>query len=270
MKNAGRNGNGNGNGSLLLDTQPRWDKSGITSLTMEELTRSNKELEQFAFIAAHDLQEPLRVSSSYAQLLDRKYSGRLDGKADRIIAAILKNNERMARLIHSLLEFSQAGRGKAQFKELDSSILLGQVIENLKLKIHENAAQIICVDCPVIKGDEMQLTQLFQNLLMNAIKFRKKEEKPEIHISAKEKRYQWFFSVRDNGIGVDPEHAQVIFDPFRRLHTQGEYAGSGIGLALCKRIVEFHRGKIWIESEVGKGTTVCFTIHKAVGRGGKS
>jgi len=238
-------------------------------MTRHELARSNKELEQFAYIAAHDLQEPLRVASSYVQLLEKEYKGRLDAKGNRIIAALLRNNERMRILIHSLLEHSRAGQETTQFKQLDCRALLSRVMENLKVKIEENAAQILCEGCPIIQGNEIQLMQLFQNLINNAIKFRKKEKTPHIYISAKERRNQWFFSVRDNGIGVDPQHSRVIFDPFRRLHTQSEYAGHGIGLALCKRIVELHRGKIWIESEVGKGTTVNFTIHKAIGRVGK-
>ncbi|MCR4336300.1 MAG: ATP-binding protein [Candidatus Omnitrophica bacterium] len=239
-----------------------WDQSKMGDLTMDELARSNKELEQFAFLAAHDLQEPLRAANSYTQLLARKYRGKLDDHADKILSSILESTERMQKLIQSLLKYSQAGKGNIQLKELDSNIVLQRAIENLKVNIEESSAQIRYNGCPVIRGDEVQLMQLFQNLIHNSIKFRKKEDIPHIHISARLENNHWVFSVQDNGIGIEPEYTKSVFDLFRRLHTQSEYLGSGIGLSLCKRIVESHQGKIWVESETGEGTTVCFTIPK--------
>jgi light-regulated signal transduction histidine kinase (bacteriophytochrome) len=226
--------------------------------------RSNKELEQFAFLAAHDLQEPLSITALYAQMLERKYKGRLDDQAESMISSIIDNTERMQKLVQSLLSFARAGKGNIQFKELDSNMSLRQAIENLKVKIDESLIQIRCGHCPVISGDEMQLTQLFQNLIHNAIKFRKKnaDTVPFIHISAQEKNAEWIFSIHDNGIGMEAQHTPLIFELFTRLNARGEYPGSGIGLSLCKRIVEFHGGKIWAESLSGEGTTVFFTIPK--------
>lgn len=241
----------------------RQDETGKDALTRDELIRSNKELERFAFFAAHDLQEPLRTTYSFVQLLANRYKGRLDGTADKIIASILANSERMQEMIQGLLHYSSVGNGSIQLKEVDCNVLLRRAIENLKTSIEESLAQIKYEACPVIRGDEIQLTQVFQNLINNAIKFRKKEEPPTIQICAQEKDDQWFFSIKDNGIGVDPEYMQRIFDLFGKLHARSEYAGSGIGLALCKRIIESHQGKIWVESEKGKGTTVCFVIPKS-------
>ncbi len=246
----------------VLYPPKEWDKSDIAALTISELTRSNKELEQFAFVAAHDLQEPLKVAYSYLQLFDKKYKGKLDDNADKMMVAIIENTERLQNLVQSLLKYSQAGRTQIQYKGWDSSVLLNRAIENLKVSIEESAAVIRHEGCHIIWGDEIQLTQLFQNLIGNAIKFRKKEEAPAIYISVRQEDAQWVFAVQDNGIGIAPEDTQRIFDLFRRLHPQSEYTGCGIGLALCKKIVESHRGRIWVESEIGKGTTVYFTIPK--------
>jgi light-regulated signal transduction histidine kinase (bacteriophytochrome) len=229
-------------------------------LTREELIRSNRELENFAFAASHDLQEPLNVISLYLQILNRKYKGRLDDTADENFSYILDRTERMKKLIQSMLEYARAGNGNINLTKLDSRTVINQAIENLKVTIEENSAQIQCEDCPVILGDEIQLTRLFQNLINNALKFRKKEERPCIRISCVQQENQWLFSITDNGIGIKQEHIEKIFDIFRRLHSQSQYAGSGIGLALCKRIVESHRGNIWAESEVGKGTAFYFHI----------
>jgi light-regulated signal transduction histidine kinase (bacteriophytochrome) len=240
----------------------RWDESEDKALTMDELIRSNRELEQFAFVASHDLQEPLKIISLYLQILNRKYEGSLDNKAVENISSILEKAERMQKLIQSILSYAQVGKGNVQFTPLDSNVAINQAIENLKVTIEENSVQISCEDCPAVMGDEIRLTQLFQNLINNAIKFRKKEEFSRIHISVKQKDDQWLFSIEDNGIGIEREHIQDIFEIFKRLHSQSEYAGSGIGLALCKRIVESHGGNIWAKSDIGKGTTVYFTIPK--------
>jgi len=245
----------------VLYPPKRWIETE-KALTMDELIRSNRELEQFAFVASHDLQEPLKIISLYLQLLDRKYKGKLDDKADCNISAILEKAERMQKLIQSILSYARAGQGNIEFTKIDSTGALNQAIENLKITIEENSAQIRCEGCPVIMGDEIRLTQLFQNLISNAIKFHKKGVSPCISISVKQKDDQWLFSIEDNGIGIEREHIQNIFEIFRRLHSQSEYAGSGIGLASCKRIVESHQGNIWAESEIGKGTTVYFNIPK--------
>jgi len=246
----------------VLYPPKKWDESETKDLTMDELIRSNRELEQFAFVASHDLQEPLKIISLYLQILDRKYKGKLDDKADGNISAILEKAERMQELIQSILSYARVGKGNTEFTKLDCNVVLNQAIENLKVTIEENSAQIKCDGCPVIMGDEIRLTQLFQNLISNAIKFHKKGEIPYVHISAKQKDDQWVFSIEDKGIGMEKEDIQNIFEVFRRLHPQSEYAGSGIGLALCKRIVESHGGNIWAESEVGKGTVFYFTIPK--------
>lgn len=237
-----------------------WDKQEAGALTTAELIRSNKDLEQFAFAASHDLQEPLKVVSVYLQFFKRRYGGKLDGRADEIISSVLDRTERMQDLIQSLLNYSRAGQKNIQFTKVDSSILVNRAVENLEVNIEKHSAQVRWECCPVVMGDEIQLTQLFQNLVHNAIKFRKKEGHPSIYISSQEIDGQWRFSIQDNGIGIAAEHGHSIFELFSRLHAQSEYAGNGIGLALCKRIVEAHRGNIWVESEVGKGTTVYFTM----------
>jgi light-regulated signal transduction histidine kinase (bacteriophytochrome) len=240
----------------------KWDEPETKILTMDELVRSNRELEQFAFAVSHDLQEPLKLISLYLQFLNRKYKGRLDDKENENMSSILDKSERMQKLIQSMLDYARVGNGNLQFTKFDSNVALTQAIENLKVTIEENSAKIRCEDCPVIMGDGIRLTQLFQNLINNAIKFHKKGELPYIRISVKQKENQWLFSVEDNGIGVEREHIQDIFQILKRLHPQSEYAGTGIGLALCKRIVESHGGNIWVESEIGKGTTVYFNIPK--------
>ncbi|MBP6343689.1 MAG: GHKL domain-containing protein [Candidatus Omnitrophica bacterium] len=249
-----------GKESQVLYPPQEWGRGEADALTINELTRSNKELEQFAFSAAHDIQEPLKVTLAYIQLLDKRYKGKLDDNADRIISSVLRNTEKMQKLVQNLLKYSLVGEGKLQLKELDSNEAIKSAVENLKVSIEESATHISYENCPVVNADEVQLTQLFQNLINNAVKFRKNGEAARIHISARQDNDQWVFSVRDNGIGIAPENMKNIFELFRRLHTQNEYTGSGIGLALCQRIVESHRGKIWAESQPGEGTIMYFTI----------
>jgi light-regulated signal transduction histidine kinase (bacteriophytochrome) len=244
----------------VLYPPKRWSEPETKALTMDELIRSNRELEQFAFVASHDLQEPLKVISLYLQILNRKYKGKLDTHAERNFSYILDRTERMQHLIQSLLEYAQVGKGNTRFIRTDSGVVIERAIDNLKVTIQENSAKITYEDCPIIMGDEIQLTQLFQNLINNAIKFYKKGEPPCVHISAEQQETQWLFSIKDNGIGIKQEHLQNIFELFRRLHSQIEYKGNGLGLGLCKRIVESHGGHIWAESEIGKGTTVYFNI----------
>jgi PAS domain S-box-containing protein len=229
--------------------------------TMAELERSNKDLEQFAYVASHDLQEPLRMVSSYTQLLSQHYEGQLDEKAKKFMDYARDGAVRMQGLINDLLTYSRVGTRGKPLETADAHALLGEAIRNLAAMIEENRAIITNDDLPTVRADASQLIQVFQNLISNAIKFQR-ENGPHIHVSAQNKRREWVFSIRDNGIGIDRQYADRIFIIFQRLHTRQEYPGTGIGLALCKRIVERHGGKIWFESEPGKGTTFFFTIPK--------
>ncbi|SDC72077.1 PocR ligand-binding domain-containing protein [Williamwhitmania taraxaci] len=226
-----------------------------------DLKRSNEELEQFAYVASHDLQEPLRMVSSFTQLLEQKYSDKLDTDAHDFIHFAVDGANRMQMLINDLLEFSRVTTRGKEFIKLDTSSVLGQAINNLHAKITETCAIVTSDDLPFVVGDESQLIRLFQNLIDNAIKFRS-EGTSIIHISCHSEAGYHQFSVKDNGIGIAPQYFERIFQIFQRLHTKVQYPGTGVGLAICKRIIERHNGKIWLESEVGKGTTFYFTINK--------
>ena len=226
---------------------------------LEELARSNAELEQFAYISSHDLQEPLRMIASYLQLLQRKYQGRLDEKADKYIYFAVDGASRMQDLINDLLEFSRVTTKAREFEPTDCKSLLDQVVSDLEVSIKENEASISYGTLPVVMADYMQLAQVFQNLISNAIKFRS-DKVPEIEISAEKKADGWLFSIKDNGIGIDPKFSERIFEVFKRLHKKEEYPGTGIGLSICKKIVERHGGNIWVESEPGKGSIFYFTL----------
>ncbi|MEZ2279982.1 MAG: PAS domain S-box protein [Microcoleus sp.] len=225
----------------------------------EDLKRSNEELEQFAYVASHDLQEPLRAVTSYTQLLAQRYQGNLDAKADKYINHIVDGASRMQQLINDLLAYSRLGTRAQEFEIADCNAAVEQSLCNLQIAIAEKQAIITKDVMPTVMADEFQLVQLFQNLLGNAIKFCR-EEVPIIHITAIIQDDEWLFSVRDNGIGIDPEYADRIFIIFGRLHSRREYLGTGIGLAMCKRIVERHRGRIWVESWPEEGATFYFTI----------
>ena len=232
----------------------------------EELARSNSELEQFAYVASHDLQEPLRAVVSYLQLLEKRYGGKLDADADEFIAFAVDGADHMRELINDLLAYSRVGtRGKPP-KPTDCSAILNRVLDNLKVPIEESGAVVTHDILPELVGDATQLTQLFQNFVSNSIKFCG-DKGPEIHIGVEYlpagqagKIGEWSFSVQDNGIGIDPQYAERIFLIFQRLHSRSEYPGTGIGLAICKKIVEHHGGRIWVESKPGKGAAFCFTI----------
>lgn len=227
--------------------------------SMEEVKRANTELGQFAYIASHDLQEPLRMVASFSRLLEDRYKDRLGQDANEFIGFIVDGANRMQRLINDLLSYSRVGTRGNPFQPTDFSLVLGQVLVNLGPLIEENGAIVTNDDLPILMADETQILQLFQNLISNAIKFRG-AGRPVIHITARREAYESIFSVGDNGIGISPEYYERIFVIFQRLHTREEYPGTGIGLAICKRIVERHGGRIWLESEPGKGSKFFFTI----------
>ncbi len=228
---------------------------------VSELKISNKELEQFAYVASHDLQEPLRMITSFTQLLEKRYKGQLDSDADEYIGFVVDGAHRMKDLIDDLLEFSRLNTDVREFELVIMEIALEDVLRNLKPTIKENKAKITHDYLPNIVGDHVQIIQLLQNLIGNAIKF-KDNNPPDIHVSAEEKDTEWLFSVNDKGIGIDKHHQKQIFSIFKRLHTREEYPGTGIGLSISKRIVDKHGGRIWIESELWKGSTFYFTIPK--------
>jgi PAS domain S-box-containing protein len=244
---------------LSLDITQRKQSEEILARKSEELARSNTELQHFAYVASHDLQEPLRMITSYVQLLQRRYTGKLDQAADDFINYAVDGATRMGVMINDLLQLSRVESQGKPFQLTDCEKVLERALQNLQISISESGAIVKLDPLPKVSGDEVQLTQLFQNLIANAIKFRG-EKSPEIHISAKRNENDWIFSVKDNGIGIEPQYFERIFIIFKRLHNKQEYPGSGIGLALCKKIVERHGGKIWVESTLGKGSTFYFSI----------
>ena len=225
----------------------------------QELARSNQELEQFAYVASHDLQEPLRVAAGYVQLLAQEYQSKLSAEADEYIGYVVEGVKRMQQLIADLLRYSRVGSRGQPFADTDTEAVLARAVANLQTAVQENDALLTHDPLPTVRGDATQLMQLFQNLVGNGLKFRS-DRRPQIHVSARRVGGQWEFSVRDNGIGIAPEYWEQIFIIFQRLHTRKKYPGTGIGLALCKKIVERHGGRIWLDSRPGEGTTFYFTI----------
>lgn len=226
---------------------------------VEELARSNRELEQFAYIASHDLQEPLRMVAVYTQLLSERYRGQLDENADKYIGYATEGALRMQSLIQDLLTFSRIDRDGATPGKVDCNGVVREALQNLRPAIQECEAAIAVEALPVISADRSQIVQLFQNLIGNALKFRG-QQPASISILAEKTDQSWLFSVADNGIGIAPEYADSIFAVFQRLHTRTEYPGNGIGLAICKKIVEHYNGKIWVESQAGQGAIFKFTL----------
>ena len=228
-------------------------------LKNKELKRKNTELEQFAYVASHDLQEPLRTTSSFVKLLHQQYKGKLDEKADKYLSFIIESSDRMKVLINDLLDYSRIGT-KNELQQVDCNKVMQDVIADLNRAITDAAARVSVDALPVINGYPTEIKQLFQNLTINAIKFRKKDETLTLKISATRKESSWLFAFEDNGIGIDKAHNERIFIIFQRLHTRTEYQGSGIGLSHCKKIVELHNGKIWVESTPGTGSTFLFSL----------
>ncbi len=225
----------------------------------QELMRSNAELEQFAYVASHDLQEPLRMVTSYLQLLERRYKHKLDANADEFITYAVDGASRMQVLINDLLTYSRLSRPSQPFKLVDCNLILNDILANLQIAIKDNKVVVTHDTLPKIIAAPTQLSQLFQNLIGNAIKFRR-EIPLQIHITAEHHGVKWLFSVQDNGIGIESQYINRIFLIFQRLHSRTKYPGTGIGLAVCKKIVERHGGELWVESELGKGSTFYFTI----------
>jgi PAS domain S-box-containing protein len=224
-----------------------------------DLERSNTDLERFALVASHDLQEPLRMVTSFSQLLARRYKGQLDERADEYLEFILSGTKRMAALIEDLLSYSQIVHSTEKGAAVDCSVLLDKVLESCRVTIEETGAVVTRDPLPTVNGDEGQISQLFHNLLTNALKYQKREVRPQVHVSAQRTANEWLFSFRDNGIGIAKEHLEQIFVIFKRLHKKTEYPGTGIGLALCQRIIEGRAGRIWVESKPGSGSTFYFT-----------
>jgi PAS domain S-box-containing protein len=233
---------------------------------VEELNRSNEELGQFAYIASHDLQEPLRMVTSYTQLLSRRYKGQLDADADEFIAFAVDGAIRMQRLIEDLLAFSRVATTGNELVDTSSEYALEQALQNLHWAIKDSGALVTHDPLPMVQADGMQLVQLFQNLIGNAIKYQNPGI-PQVHVSAtRDGAARWNFAIKDNGLGIDPQFFERIFGMFQRLHKRDEFSGTGIGLAICKKIVERHGGDLTVESAVGLGSTFSFALAKGVGR----
>jgi PAS domain S-box-containing protein len=234
--------------------------------TVWELKRSNDELQQFAYVSSHDLQEPLRMVSSYTQLLAKRYKGRLDSDADEFIAFAVDGCNRMQGLIQDLLAYSRAGTSERELRKVPSENALQKALTNLRIMIKQSGAVVTHDALPTVRADETQLTQVFQNLVGNAIKYRRAED-PRVHVSAaRNDGNEWTFSVGDNGLGIDPQYFERIFILFQRLHGRDEFEGTGIGLAICKKIVERQGGKIWVESQPEKGSTFYFALPEIEGK----
>ncbi|MCW9033217.1 MAG: PAS domain-containing protein [Alphaproteobacteria bacterium] len=247
----------------VLDITKRKETEKKLETRSTALKRSNKDLERFAYVASHDLQEPLRAVASYTQLLARRYSGKLDEKADKYIRHANEGALRMQRLIEGLLVFSRINTRGEEFTLVDCNIVVQKAIENLQVAITEAKAEVVVGELPALVADEDQLIQVFQNLISNALKFCS-ESPPYIKLTAKRDKDQWLIAVTDNGIGIDPEFAERIFIIFQRLHIRSEYPGEGLGLSICKQIIERHGGQIWLEPPSNKGTTFIIQLPASV------
>jgi PAS domain S-box-containing protein len=259
-----RNDQGDPDAVLEINTdisdRKRMEEALVEQTT--ELARSNKELQEFAYVASHDLQEPLRMVTNFTQLLAERYAPQLGGDAREFIAFAVDGTVRMQALIQDLLAYSRVGTQGRAFAPVACNEALSRAVSNLRISIAENAALVSHEELPVVQADATQLVQLFQNLIGNGIKF-KGVNTPRVHVSAVRQADAWIFATQDNGIGIEAPYAERIFEIFQRLHRREEYPGTGIGLAICKKIVERHKGKIWMESEPGHGSTFFFSIPAA-------
>ncbi len=242
------------------------EAEGALAKTAENLARSNQELEQFAYVASHDLQEALRKIKNYGELLGQRTQGKLDADSDKFIGYVSEGATRMQSLIRDLLAYSRASRGELKMEPTEMKGVADQALSNLEAALQSSGARVTCEAMPAVMANGAQMTQVFQNLIGNALKYRG-DKTPSVHLSAVRKnRREWLFSIRDNGIGIDPQFADRIFVIFQRLHTEQEYPGTGIGLSICKKIVERHGGRIWVESPgTGAGSTFFLTLQAVEG-----
>ena len=247
--------------SVLDDVTERKNAEAALREAHQELKRSNSELEQFAYVASHDLQEPLRMVSSYTQLLVRRYRDKLDADAQEFMGYIVDGAARMKQLIEDLLTYSRAGTKGTEFRPVEVEKSVRRALGNLKAAIDESGAAVRCDSLPTLPADEVQLAQVFQNLIGNALKFRS-ESAPRIHVTAQDCGEVYEIAVRDNGIGIEPQYFERIFMVFQRLHNKGEYPGTGIGLAIVKKVVERHGGQVRVQSKLGEGSAFIFTLRK--------
>jgi chemotaxis family two-component system sensor kinase Cph1 len=245
------------------DTTQRRQAERALQAKNEALARSNHELEQFAYVASHDLQEPLRMVSNYTQLLARRYRDRLDSDANEFIDFAVDGAKRMQELIHDLLQYARVERRASEFRPVSIETIVGDALSNLAGAIEEAKASIVVDALPTLTCDGSQMTQVFQNLIGNAVKFRRPDQAPVVRVSATREDGAWRLWVADNGIGIEPRFFERIFQMFQRLHARGEYSGTGIGLALCKKIVERHGGQMRVESVPGRGARFSFTVPDA-------
>jgi light-regulated signal transduction histidine kinase (bacteriophytochrome) len=245
---------------VCADVTEREEAARARAAQSAELARSNAELQQFAYVASHDLQEPLRMVASYTQLLARRYRGRLDSNADEYIGFAVDGVNRMQRLISDLLAYSRVGSKPKALERVAFDEVLGRALANLGEALRETGAEVTASPLPEVRGDSVQLEQLLQNLVGNALKFHPPGVAPKVHVSAERRDDQWIFSVKDNGIGIEPQYFERIFVIFQRLHLKEEYSGTGIGLAICKKVVERHGGRIWVESRPGEGSDFRFSL----------
>lgn len=245
---------------MQLDVTDRITDAERLTAKSQELQRSNAELEQFAYAASHDLQEPLRMISSYLQLLDRRYGKDFDADAKTFIGFASEGAERMQALIDDLLKLSRITTTSEPHRPVPMAKVIERALFNLKIRLDESQAVVEISEMPILSVDSMQMTQLFQNLISNALKYSHPGVVPHITINAARRKNSWEFTVADNGIGIDKRHFTRIFQVFQRLHTRAEFTGTGVGLAICSKIVDRHHGKIWVESKTGKGSAFIFTL----------
>lgn len=247
---------------VYIRTAELTEREAHLAQVVDRLTESNTELERFAYVVSHDMQEPIRMVSNFSSLLWHQHQDKMDASGKKYLDIIIDGSRRLQNMITDLLEYARLGQASRSMQEINSETMLQYVLENLNFVIYEHEAVVTHDKLPVFSGYPVQFMSLLQNLVSNAIKYQPKDAEPKIHIGAEDKGDHWLFSVRDNGIGIDPKQADKIFEPFKRLHTYQDYPGTGLGLSACKKIVANHGGRIWVESEPGKGSTFFFTIMK--------